>query len=420
MSIAEQDLTDLSSLQAAADFVKAVTRPTPLARADWASVLVKRPVYFKPEHTQRTGSYKVRGSYNHLATLVADGTLHAGDPVVAASAGNHAQGFALAATTLGLRPTVFMPATASLPKVDATQGYGATVVLESANVDEAIAAAIEFGAQHHAHFVPPFDDPLVIAGQGTVGLEIIDDLLAHNVGEVSCVLVPIGGGGLISGVAAAIKLLRPEIYVVGVQAVGAASMYQSFKSGVLTTLDSVATIADGIALKSPGQLTFRHVQAFVDDIVTVTDEDISRAVVLLLERSKALVEPAGVVGVSALLSRALATTAAPTSGSIVTITSGGNVDPLLLMRIIEQGLGASGRYLAINVILTDRPGQLALLARAFSELGLNVIEVDYHRRGLNLSLNEVEIRVTVETRGPEHRDTVVPALTARGFTVSPA
>jgi threonine dehydratase len=415
-----QSLVGPDDLQNAAQRVAAITRPTPLIGADWLSALVKRSVYLKPEHVQRTGSYKVRGSFNHLCAMVSDGQLRAGDPVVAASAGNHAQGFAIAATTLGLRPTVFMPATASLPKVEATQGYGADVVLESANVDEAITAAVAFAHEHNAHFVPPFDDPLVIAGQGTVGLEILSETAQRAINDVSCVVVPIGGGGLISGVAAAIKQAKPEIYVVGVQASGAAAMHASFLRGEVITLPSVSTIADGIALKSPGHLTFTHVQAYVDEIITVSDEAISRAVVMLLERSKALVEPAGAVAVAAVLCGEFLQSSAPTDGSIVAITSGGNVDPLLLMRIIEQGLGAAGRYLAINVILTDRPGQLSLLARAFSELNLNVIEVDYHRRGLNLSLNEVEIRVTVETRGPEHRDTVVPALTERGFTVSPA
>lgn len=399
-------LTTLDDLKAAQATIASVIRPNLSRRSDWLSSMINREVWIKPEQLQRTGSYKIRGATNHMSKLPA------GSRVVAASAGNHAQGVAYGAKKLGFKSTVFMPATASLPKVAATRGYGADVELVGATVEDAIEAAQIFAAKHHAHYVPPFDDALVIAGQGTVGLEILSEI---GKTALEYVVVPVGGGGLISGVAAAIKLTSPNIGVIGVQAEGAASMRAALDAGHIVTLPRIGTIADGIAVKTSGILNFSHAQQFVDDVVTVSDNEISSALVLLLERAKVVVEPAGAVGVAALLAGKI-----PGVGAVATITSGGNIDPLLLMKIIEQGLSASGRYSTIRVTLVDRPGQLVKLATAFFELGLNVIEIDYHRRGLNLLLNEVEIRVTVETRGLEHQATVIPALVAKGFTATEA
>jgi threonine dehydratase len=394
-------LVSLADVIEAEERVAPVIRPTPVEQSHAISELVGRPVLFKPEHRQRTGSFKIRGAYNHIARLPPHGE------VVAASAGNHAQGVALAASKCGLAATIFMPENAPLPKVAATRGYGATVRLEGANVDASMAAASEHVARHGGHLVPPFDDPLVIAGQGTVGLEI-----AREAPEATVVVVPVGGGGLLAGVAAALAACRPEIRVIGVEAAGAAAMRAAMDAGQRTTLASVNTMADGIANRTVSELTLAHVQAFVDDVIMVSEEEISRAVLLSLERVKAVVEPAGAVGLAALLSGRI-----PGDGPAVTILSGGNVDPLLLIRLIDHGLSAAGRYLLLRIILDDRPGSLAELTTEVARLGLNVLEVTHRRAGVTLGLRQVEVLLTLETRDPTHRQEVVDALTAAHFRV---
>jgi threonine dehydratase len=383
-----------------------VIRPTPLDRSDTFTRLFGRPVALKPEHLQRTGSFKIRGATNFVSRLPP------GTEVVAASAGNHAQGVALAATRAGLRSTIFMPRTAPLPKVEATRGYGADIELVGDTVDEAIAAGRTYAAERGAAFVPPFDDPLVIAGQGTIGLE-----LAEEVPDAEVVLVPVGGGGLISGVAAALAELADERgdrrpHIIGVEAAGAASMLASLRAGACVTLPSATTMADGIAVKGPSPLTLAHVQAYVDDVLTVSEDDISRAVVLLLERAKAVVEPAGAVSVAALLAGQV-----PGDGLAVAVLSGGNVDPFLLLRLVDRGLSASGRYLLLKVVVEDHPGALAALTAAIAGLGLNVLNVEHHRAGLVLPLEQVEVVLTLETRDPEHRAEVVDALVGQGYRV---
>jgi threonine dehydratase len=380
--------------------VAPVIRATPVDRSDSLTGLCGRPVLLKGEHLQRTGSFKIRGAYNRISRLPADGTA-----VVAASAGNHAQGVALAAALSGLRSIVFMPETASLPKVEATRHYGAEVRFAGEVVDETLAAAQRFAEEEGAVYVPPFDDPLIVAGQGTVGLEI-----AEQAPEAEVVLVPVGGGGLISGIAAALAARRPDVRVVGVEASGAAAMVASLDAGHPVALDRVATIADGIALKAPCPLTLAHVEAYVDEIVTVDDEQISRALVLLLERAKAVVEPAGAVGLAALLAGKVAG-----AGPAVVVLSGGNVDPLLLTRLVEHGLSAAGRYLRLRVVLGDHPGALADLTRVVADLGLNILDVDHHRAGVIVGVDEVEVQLTLETRDPDHRDQVVRALRAAGY-----
>ena len=394
-------LEDLRSAQAR---VAPVIRATPVTTSDALSALVGRPLSFKGEHLQRTGSYKIRGAYNRISRLAPAASL-AG--VVAASAGNHAQGVALAAHLSGIASTIYMPVTAPLPKVAATRAYGAEVRLVGELVDDCIVAALHHAQETGALFVPPFDDPHVIAGQGTVGLE-----LAEQVPDAEVVVVPIGGGGLIAGVATALALTRPGIRVVGVEAAGAASMRASLDAGRCVSLDRVATMADGIALRSPSELTLAHVRAYVDDVVTVTEEEISQAVLLLLERAKALVEPAGAVGLAALLAGKVAGT-----GPATTVLSGGNVDPLLLMKLIDHGLSAAGRYLVVRVVLGDRPGALASLTATLATLGLNVLSVEHHRSGLALGVDEVEVLLTLETRDPDHRHEIVASMGAAGFVV---
>jgi threonine dehydratase len=362
-----------------------IVRATPVDRSDSLSRLAGRPVLLKPEHLQRTGSFKVRGAYNLVSTLPPD------TAVVAASAGNHAQGVALAASLTGRPSTVFMPTQAALPKVEATRAYGATVELVGTLVDDCFASAQAHAASTGAVYVPPFDHPLVIAGQGTIGLELADEAP-----DAEVVVVPFGGGGLLSGIAAALAhVRRRSIRVVGVE-----------------VTDRGATMADGIAVKAPSELTQAHIDAYVDDVVSVTEEEISRALLLLLERAKAVVEPAGAVGLAALLAGKV-----PGTGPAVAVLSGGNVDSRLLIKLIDHGLSAAGRYLVLRIVLGDKPGALAGLTSAVAGLGLNVLEVEHHRAGAAVGIDEVEVLLTVETRDPGHRDEVVEALRGEGYDV---
>ena len=376
-------LVSAASVDEAADRLRGVVRPTPVVTADAIGRLLGRRVLLKPEQLQRTGSFKIRGAFNRIAQL------EAGVPVVAGSAGNHAQGVALAASLTGRTATIFMPAAAPLPKVDATRAYGATIELVPGLVDEAIAAARERAAATGAVFVPPFDDPMIIAGQGTIGLELLRE--APSAGTV---VVPIGGGGLISGIGVALKAHRPDVHLVG----------------VLPAAGPTRTMADGIAVKSPSALTQEHMDALVDEIVLVTEEEISRAVVLLLERAKAVVEPAGAVSVAALAHLA-------GDGDVVAVLSGGNVDPLLLTKLIDHGLSAGGRFLVLRLVVGDRPGALADLTAAVAAMGLNVLSVEHHRAGIDLAVDEVEVVLTLETRDPAHREQVCADLRRAGYRV---
>ncbi len=375
-------------------------RMTPAWRASSLSDLAGRPVLLKAENLQRTGSFKPRGALNYLRARPDDR-----GPVVAASAGNHGQGVALAAAMAGRAAVVFMPLTASLPKVRATSEYGAEVRQVGDTVDDAIAAAVAYADETGACFVSPFDDPLIIAGQGTIGLE-----LAEQVPDAATVLVPVGGGGLISGVAVALAALEPAWRVVGVEAAGAASMVASLANHRPTTVDEPATMADGIALKSPSALTLAHVEALVDDVVTVSEEEIAGAVLLLMERARCVIEPAGAVGLAALVGGRIAGT-----GPVVCLLSGGNVDPMLLSTLIEHGLTVAGRYLRLRAVVPDRPGALAQLTQALADLGLNVTDVEHHRAGATVNVTEVEVLVTVETRDRAHAGQVLDRLRAAGI-----
>jgi threonine dehydratase len=395
-------LVGLDQIEEAARRLKGVIRPTPALYSSALSKLTGRPVFVKPEHFQRTGSFKIRGAYNRISVVAANGGT---EEIVAASAGNHAQGVALAASLCRLRSTVFMPQGASLPKVEATRAYGAEIRFEPGNVDDAITVARQYATEHGAYYVPPFDDPYVIAGQGTIGLE-----LAEEVAVSGFVLVPVGGGGLMAGVAAALRGCASKARVIGVEAVGAATMVAALGAGGPVELPALETMADGIAIRCVSELTFEHARALVDRIVTVTEEQISRAVLLLLERCKWVVEPAGAVGLAALMAGAV-----PGDEPVVLVLSGGNVDPLLLTRLVQHGLTAAGRYLMVRVVLADKPGALATLTGALGRLGLNLLTVEHRRSGAPIGVSEVEVVLTLETRDPSHRDQVVPALLAQGF-----
>ena len=395
-------MISLQDIEDARQRVAPVLRPTPLEVSDSLSRLTGRPVFLKPEYRQRTGSFKIRGAYNRISRLAPGGH------VVAASAGNHAQGVALAAALTGQRSTIFMPVNAPLPKVEATRAYGAEVRLEGDVVDDSLALAQKFAEETGAVFVPPFDDPLIVAGQGTVGLEIAEE----GPDDLDVVVVPIGGGGLISGVAAALAHTRRSVRVIGVEAAGATAMLAAMEARHAVALGGVSTMADGIAVKSVCELTLSHVQAFVDQVVTVDEEQISQAVLLLLERAKAVVEPAGAVALAALLSGKV-----PGTGPAAAVLSGGNVDPLLLTKLIDHGLSAAGRYLRLRIILHDHPGALAGVTAAVARLGLNVLDVEHHRSGVALGVDEVEVAFTLETRDPEHREEVVASIRSLGYRV---
>jgi threonine dehydratase len=381
-----------------------VIRQTPMEHARDLQKLHGGPVYLKCENLQRTGSFKIRGAYTRIHGLSDE---ERGRGVVAASAGNHAQGVALAASLLGAKATVFMPQRAPLPKLAATRGYGAEVHLHGEVIEETLAEAIAFAERTGAVFIHPFDHEDIIAGQGTVGLEVLE-----QVPDVGTVLIPTGGGGLVGGVACAVQALKPNVQVVGVQAEAAAAYPPSLEAGEPVRLPEMHTMADGIAVGRPGPVSFAHVSSLVDDVVTVTEESLSRAVLLCLERRKLVVEPAGAAAVAALLEHP-----GKFRAPVVAVLSGGNVDPLLLLQIIQHGMTAGGRYLKLRLLVPDRPGSLAGVLSRVSELGANVLDVEHSRISGRLALGEVEVALNLETRGPEHCEQVATELQSSGFTV---
>ncbi|WP_181770298.1 threonine ammonia-lyase [Amycolatopsis pittospori] len=398
------ELVDVERIRAARKLLEGVTRVTPMEHARDLRKVHGGPVHLKCENLQRTGSFKIRGAYTRIHGLSDEDR---GRGVVAASAGNHAQGVALASALLGTKATVFMPQRAPLPKLAATQGYGADVHLYGEVLEETLAEAVAFSERTGAVFIHPFDHADIIAGQGTVGLEILD-----QVPGVRTVLVSTGGGGLVGGVASALKALRPDVRIVGVQAEEAAAYPPSLAAGAPVRLREMHTMADGIAVGEPGPVSYAHVAELVDDIVTVTEESLSRAVLLCLERRKLVVEPAGAAGVAALLQHPGAF-----EPPIVAILSGGNVDPVLLLQIVRHGMTAGGRYLKLRLRVPDRPGSLASVLSRVSELGANVLDVEHSRVSGSLALGEVEISLALETRGPSHCAEVAEALQTAGWTV---
>lgn len=396
----------LAEIRAARTRAAEVAIVTPMENSRFLAEVLGVQVFLKAENLQRTGSYKIRGAYNRLSQLTAEECARG---VVAASAGNHAQGVALAARELGIHATIFMPIGVALPKLQATRGYGAEVVLHGHVVDETLQAAAEYAERTGAVIIPPFDHPDVVAGQGGLALEILE-----QVPDVANVIVPIGGGGLIAGVASAFAQLEAEIgrrvRVIGVQAANAAAYPPSIEAGEPTKITLAPTIADGIAVGRPGELNFAIVRAAVDQIVTVSDDDTARALVLLLERAKLVVEPAGAVGVAAALAGAI-----EVDGPTVILLSGGNIDPMVMERVISRGLAASHRYLKVSIPLPDRPGQLARIAGLIAEANANVVEVLHTRHGFGLAISEVEIEIHMETRGAEHADLVLSRLREAGY-----
>ncbi|MGN6408253.1 MAG: threonine ammonia-lyase [Curtobacterium sp.] len=396
----------LDDIEQARVTIAGVARVTPMETSQFLAEVLGSPVHLKCENLQRTGAYKVRGAYNRLSALTPE---QRAAGVVAASAGNHAQGVALAARELGIPATIFTPVGVALPKLQATRHYGAEVVLRGHSVEEALSAAKDFAARTGAVFIPPFDHPAVIAGQGTLGLEILD-----QVPDADTVVVPIGGGGVIAGIALAVKgvaeRLGRTIRVIGVQAENAAAYPSSLEAGEPVTVSTRPTIADGIAVARPGDLNFPIIRDLVDEIVTVSDDDVARSLLVLLERAKLVVEPAGAVGVAAIMSGAVRDT-----GRTVVLLSGGNIDPLMMERVITRGLVAASRYIGIRIMLPDRPGQLARVSQVISDAGANVVEVLHTRHGQGLVINEVALDLSIEARGPEHAQDVIHRLREVGF-----
>jgi threonine dehydratase len=398
------DLVSLSDIEDARKRLEGVIVHTPLDRSRSLSEPIGGDVLIKAENLQRTGSFKIRGAYNRISRLD-ESARETG--VVAASAGNHAQGVALAATISKIPSTVFMPVAAALPKVEATKRYGAEVILEGHDFGAAFAAAIDYAEKKGAVFVHPFDHPHIIAGQGTIGLELVE-----QADEINTVVVPVGGGGLISGIATAIKTLRPNCRVVGVQAKGAAAFPPSLEKGQPVTLDRMSTICDGIAANRPGDLTLAHVQKYVDEVTTVTDEAVAEALVFAAERMKLVLEPAGAAGIAALLH-----SDARIIPPVVVVLSGGNIDPLLLLSVIRFGLSSSGRYFAFHTRIADQPGALHRLLGLIAEAGANIVGVEHHRAGVRVHLGEVEVALQVETRGPEHIKSLIDRLAREGYAL---
>ena len=382
--------------------LKDIIRPTPLAKAYGIAEDCK--LYLKPENLQNTGSFKLRGSGYKIAMLSEE---EKAKGVIACSAGNHAQGVALAATKCGISSLICLPDTAPISKIEATKRYGAQVCLVEGVYDDAYNKALELKDEKGYTFVHPFDDENVIAGQGTIGLEIINEL-----DDLDAVIVPIGGGGLISGVAYAIKSIRPSIKVYGVQAAGAPSMYNSVKAGAIQRLDKVSTIADGIAVKQPGEHTFELVSKYVDDIALVTEDEISSAILALVEKQKMSAEGAGAVSVAAAMFNKF-----PIQGKkVVSLISGGNIDVTSLSRVIDRGLMKAGRISNLLIELSDKPGQLKAVSRIIADCGGNVTGVHYERGGTE-HVTGCFLRIDMETRNYEHVEQIHEALEREGFKI---
>ncbi|MCH5209150.1 MAG: threonine ammonia-lyase [Oscillospiraceae bacterium] len=391
----------LDSIYKASHVLKEVIRHTDLIKAP--KINPDADVYLKPENLQVTGSFKVRGAYYKISQLTEE---ERAKGVIACSAGNHAQGVALAATKAGIKSLICLPDGAPISKVEATKGYGAEVCLVKGVYDDAYNKALSLRDEKGYTFIHPFDDENVIAGQGTIGLEILDDLP-----DVDAVIVPIGGGGLVSGVAFAIKQLNPKIKVYGVQAAGAPSMFNSIHDDKIERLDSVATLADGIAVKEPGKNTFELCKKYVDEIVTVTEDEISTAILALIEQQKLIAEGAGAVSVAAVMFNKIPVK----DKKVVCVVSGGNIDVTILNRVIRRGLVKSGRSGMLNIELVDKPGQLLGVSEIIAKLGGNVTTVRHERADENPDINGCFLRIQLETRNSEHYEEIRKALIDAGY-----
>jgi threonine ammonia-lyase medium form len=393
----------LDDVRAAQDLLSGVVRPTPLEYSRALSERVGSEVYLKCENLQRAGSFKIRGAYTRMARLSEEDKAKG---VVAASAGNHAQGVALAGQLLGIDVLVFMPHGAPMPKLLATQAYGAKIEQVGTTIDECLVKAREWEAETGSILIHPFDHRDIVAGQGTAGLEILDQCP-----DVRTIVVSAGGGGLLAGLAVAVKSLRPEVRIIGVQAEQAAAYPLSLAAGKPVAFENMQTMADGIAVGMPGDVPFALVRDLVDGVETVSEEALSRALLFLLERAKLVVEPAGGAAVAHLLERA----GQHVDGPVVAVLSGGNIDPLLLLRILRHGMAAAGRYLQFRVRVSDRPGHLARLLADCAAVDANVLEVEHIRTGTTITVDEVEIGLQLETRGREHCEEVLRTLRGKGY-----
>jgi threonine dehydratase len=394
----------LAEIRTAMDRIRDSIYLSPCARSEYFSQLTGNSVYLKLDNLQRTGAFKERGALNKLLTLTAEERSRG---VIAASAGNHAQGVAYHAGRHGIRAEICMPLTTPLIKVSATKSYGAEVILHGANYDEACEEAVRRSQQFGMTFVHPFDDEVVIAGQGTMGLEIL-----QQVPEIEAVIAPIGGGGLIAGVACAVKATNPHVRIIGVQPARLPSMKVAIAEGQPVTLSPAATIADGIAVRRAGEKTLPLIQKYVDDIVTVDEEEIANAILLLLEREKTLAEGAGAAAIAALINRKT-----PLSGKkVAVLVCGGNIDVSLLSRIMERGLVKDGRLVRLRVHLPDYPGALHRLTGILAQHRANIVETSYDRAYYGVNLGDTAIDITMETRGPDHIAELLSALSAGGYT----
>lgn len=383
--------------------LKEVARKTDLIHS--ATLCPDADLYLKTENLQVTGSFKVRGAYYKMSQLTEE---EKAKGVIACSAGNHAQGVALAAAKNGIKSLICIPDNAPISKIEATKSYGAEVCLVKGTYDDAYEKAVSLVKERDMTFIHPFDDEMVIAGQGTIGLEILDQL-----SDVDAVLVPVGGGGLISGVAFAVKSLRPDVKVYGVQAAGAPSMLNALRDKKIETLDSVKTIADGIAVKTPGEHTYEYCSKYVDEIVTVTDDEVATAILELLEKQKMVAEGAGAVSVAAAIFNKV-----PLKGKkAVCLVSGGNIDVTILSRVIDRGLQKAGRLAELVIELVDKPGQLLGVSEIISQTGGNVISVNHARTDVSLDINSCVLRVSVETRNQEHLNEIISKLSQSGYKI---
>lgn len=392
-------MVTIAQIYSAKERLRDIARVTPLT----PTKALGKNLYIKAENLQLTGAFKVRGAYNKLACLTPEEKARG---VIACSAGNHAQGVALSASKLGIRSVVCMPAAAPISKIHATESYGAEVVLVPGTYDDAAAKAHALAQEQGYTFAHPFDDPMVIAGQGTIGIEILEQLP-----DVEQVVVPIGGGGLIAGVALTIKTLRPSCRVIGVQVAGAPSMYDSIREGRIITLPHVTTIADGIAVKRPGELTYAMCQKYVDDVVIVNDDQVAAAIVTLMEDQKTVAEGAGACAVAAVLSGLVDASEKKT----VCLVSGGNVDMTTLSRVINKGLVSFGRICQVSVKITDKPGGLVALLQTIAQTGANVVSVTHARRAKNCDVGACVVSMGLETHNHQHIQNIMTALEAAGY-----
>lgn len=394
----------LKDIQKARDVIQNEIYPTPLIPSKKLT-LGNNKIYFKPENLQKTGSFKIRGAFNKIANLSEE---EKSQGVIASSAGNHAQGIALAASTYGIESTIVMPVGAPISKVTATQNYGANVVLHGNDFDESYEKAIEIQMETGATFVHAFDDEFVVAGQGTIGLEILEELES-----VDAILVPIGGGGLISGIALAAKAIRPEIKIIGVEAANAASMYKSLEEDEIIRCTSSDTIADGIAVKRPGALTFAMTKKYVDEVVTVTEEEISQAIFKLIENEKLVVEGAGAVATAAILSKKITLE----NKNIVVMLSGGNIDMNLVMNIIDSGLLREGRFTEIKISIPDKPGNLQTLLEVIASTKANISSISQTNIKPYLTLGTQEVTLVLETKDTHHIEEIYHVLKEKGYSL---